>query len=746
MLGRMHGISPVVNGPGLGLNINPESRQNNNLIIHLPLTDYNTNQGVPVRFHESKGLVYGTVFNGGNNFVVAKHPTREFYCPKLVGTGAGTSSTGIGVGMRNAGSGSFTYNVNSKNFNNPPRLAVSIWCRLNAFTNFVTAVAGEKTLTYSSPYANWMIRILNTGQVLYDVSDPGGSGVQATSSTGAIVTGVDYLLSFAITGTKLVGYINGVQVGSVSFSGGIASANSSFTLGNNTQQLFASETLNGYLWDFRVYNRNLVDLEHLALYRQPYDLYKQSSRRVRPPAAGAEVNESVTHSCTFTQSLSKTVTSNKSLTHSIVCTQSYGRTLAQSVTQSFVTSHTISSVTGHFTHITVNQSFAVSHSIVKRLARYLSVSHSMAMTDYATSNVGLIVQSFTVTQTIAFTKSIRLAVVQSFSPSDVVFIQSPRTIALNHNFICSQTLSERNATNRQTLSSSFVASQVVDGRNATTRISIVQAFTATQSLIIRDAVISISLTDSMVFTQRVNTQYHKTVVQDINVADTIIKHRHIYRTFHTDTTIVEDFSTTRTINRTFSSSDEVLSNFNRQVIYGRDLQTTSEIISSTHLGIEYSTGPFYLPPISGGPPQFGTPSDPRAGISGIDIISKLVKIESGANTLLLPQPQLANTLGDAAEVIHKRSVTGELASYKKTTGQERFSYTFWLDRLKAFEVRQWVKEYGASLLKITNWRGEIWMGNLITDQPTLHFDSVRVGAAGEKVIITLEFQGDRWYG
>lgn len=741
MIGRLLGVSQVINGPVSGLFVNPDSVQYNNLFIHLPLMEFTSNQGTITKFRDTKNFQAGYAFN---SFVIAKHPKREFYCPKLPGTGAGNSSVGIGVGSV-YNSPSFLYSSGSRNYKIPNKFTVSCWGRLNSFPNTLYTIAGDRIPTYSSPFASWMIRGVNDGKIAVDVTDGLGATPQVISGTGFVTLSKDFLFSFSVNGAKLIGYLNGVAYGSIAFTTPINQATGSLTIGNNPQQLFASETVDGYLWDFRMYNRALSPNEHLNLYNDPYGLYRASRRHTRPAPQGTVLTLAVTDSFTTSQAIATRIESRRTITHTVTCTQSYGRTFVIAVTQSCTMSHNNAFALGHFTHITINQSFAASHNISFKRAIHKTITQSFTTSQLAITDLFSIVQEFIVSQVISFTKIIKIPITQSFNVTDIPFIQSPRAIALNHNFICSQSNTARNATNRQQVTQTITTSDIVFGRNATTHISLTQSFTTSHIVIIRDAVIRLSLTDAMTFTHRVNTQYHKTIIHDINIVDTIIKHRHIFRTFSTTTDISDSYTTFRTINRTLETDVVVQTSFDRQMIYNRSLETNTSIVSGFYPAIEFATGPFYLPAITDGPPEFGSPTEPRSGLSGIDIISKMVKLESGASILLLPQPQLANPLGDAATITNKRSITGEMSSFKKTTGQERFSYTFWLDRAKAFEVRQWVKAYGASLIKITNWRGEVWSGNLITDQPTLQFDSVRIGAAGEKVVITLEFQATRIY-
>lgn len=747
MLGKLFGHSPNIQGPGFGLNVNPESDQFRNLIVHLPLMEYPTSVGYPLKFRDTKHDFAGWVFNGNNDFSVAKHPKREFYCPRLFGLGAGNSSTGIGVGLVQSGP-SFVYGTNSKTHYTPKRFTVTIWIRINAFTNFLVNVVGEKLVFYNAPYNNWMMRYLNNGTMIWDCTDGTNSNIgQMSSSSGLLSLSTDYLLGLTVDGEKLRGYLNGVEIMNTPFTATIGAAASSLTIGNNPQQLFQSETHNGYIWDYRMYNKALSKNEHLDLYKHPYALYERSKKIVRVPSLGSEVLKSVTSNFTVTDNYSKSLTSTRALSHSVIVAQLFGQVYNKALTQSVSTSDTISKTIGRFTLKSITQFFAATDSISRRFARLYSITHSVATSQLALNDRTSISHSFTVTDSITYTKDIRLSVSQSFNVADIPFVQSPQIFTLNHNLICTQTLAFRNATTRLAVTQSFIASDVVFGRNATTRISVVQAFTTSQNVIIRDAIVSYSLSNSITLVQRINTAYPRRIEHDINIADSLISHKHIYRTWSTDTVVNTDFTVNRTINRTFSTTDNVVSTINRQVIYNRTLETVETIIAEEfHPAIQFNTRPFYLPDIPGGPPQFGLPSTKRSAPSGIEVIAPIVRIFADGNVLTLPQPQLANTLADSAEVTSKRAISGELVSYKKTTGQEAFSYTFWLDRPKAIEVRQWVKLYGSKTLKIINWRGETWQGNLITDQPTLEYDSVRVGPAGEKVVITLEFQGVKLYG
>ncbi len=95
----------------------------------------------------------------------------------------------------------------------------------------------------------------------------GAAQFAAQSSSGAMSTGAWHHLAGTVSGTAMTFYLDGVQVGTDTFSG-TRQAGSKVLLGNSTTA--GSRQLNGLMDDARIYNRALSAAEVLALY-QSYD-------------------------------------------------------------------------------------------------------------------------------------------------------------------------------------------------------------------------------------------------------------------------------------------------------------------------------------------------------------------------------------------------------------------------------------------------------------------------------------------
>lgn len=104
-------------------------------------------------------------------------------------------------------------------------------------------------------------------------------------------------------------------------------------------------------------------------------------------------------------------------------------------------------------------------------------------------------------------------------------------------------------------------------------------------------------------------------------------------------------------------------------------------------------------------------------------------------TSKLPSPFLDN--GEALDVVmnRRRAMDGTLHSYVKTTGEKNLTYTFLLDRLKALEVKEFVRVYIDEYIRLTDHNSDVWKVRL-TSEP-LSLTELRDGL----VELQLEFIG-----
>lgn len=750
--------------------INRFDPQNQNLFMHIPMAEHNTRKesyyGWPGHFKSTKGAFRMTVYDPNNiGYTTFDNDIGMRTCASTGQYGASNacnyrvSSDALVPG----------YNSNTKNYITPKKFSVMVWFKMYGWSNSWNHLLGDvkpgDTTTWS---ANWVIRLQSSGVIRYFCSAASDSiSGEVISSSGTIALNKIYLAVLTYDGQTIRGYLNDRLIGEATYTSGIGdSANQgSLEIASASQQLGNILSVNGSIWDFRMYSAALSPAQVRNIYYNHWKLY---SKPFAPTylVGGSAIDLTVTQgftasdeiglkfarlrNITHNAALSQSITTNFGLrinvTQSFTTEQSLSRAYLQSLTQTVSLADVVAFTRNKFYSKTVNQSFAAYQDIGTRFGRHVTLVQSFSATDNPQNDLTNIRQSFGVTQVIAFNRMLNQRVTQSFLTEQDPFINSPRRLDISQGFTTSQTASGRNSTNRQSMSQTVTTSQVVAGRNATFRLAISQSFVTGYALYRRDAIIRETISHSVATTQRVNTHYFKRVEQDLNMVDVIDAHRHVYRTFSTETTIDHTFDKQKVINRTISTTLEESSELNRQVIYGRTVDHDLQVQQQITVSMQLSAPQIYLPEISGGPPAFGVPNVPRVGISGIIPIANLVKLDSGTSTILLPVPQLQNTLGEAAEVTVKRSISGKAQAYKKTTGQQRFTYTFWLDMIKALELRDWIINNGSKQITLTNWRGEAWQGNITTDQPQFTYEALRQGQAIEKVTITLSFQGVKLYG
>lgn len=750
-----------------------DSDQNRNLVLHFPFVDRQqptvTNASPFPNYYDTVGNFVARTQDPNTLARTVKHPTRGLWMPQFAQQYGGSNAC-IMYATSPSAAGSYGFNSNTKDWQTPRRFTVSLWFRQYSFGNQYVVLAGDIAPAYDSGsynwLANWMIRLESNVKARFYITD--GSNTNKTeihAPLNSYTVGQDTHVAMTFDGATLRGYTNGVLSGSSAFPYAVGQAVGNLEIASCRQSLFNVFSLNGLFWDFRIYSDALSTTEIQRLYRYSDDLYR-NSKRWAVSSPGVIYNKSVSHEITTNDTASSRVARYKNVSHTatfsdtttrhlgllfnvtqgITVTQSLSRVFVQSLVQSVTASQTVAFDRSKFYLKVVNQSFATYQDIGKKLDRHVTIVQSITASDLPQSDLTNIRQSFSVTHVIAFNRSLNQRVTQNFSATHDPFINSPRSIYLSQGFSTSDSTNGRNSTNRQSLTQTVATSQTVTGRNSTFRLAISQSFTTGYLLYRRDAIIRMSVTHGVTTTHRVNTIYFKRVEQDINVADVIDAHKHIYRTFSTTTNIDHTFDKQRYVNRTFGTILEVESGLTRQVIYGRVVGETLKVQQEINVSMQLSAPKIYLPEITGGPPQFGVPNVVRGGIQGITPIANLVKLDSGTSTILLPVPQLQNTLGDAAEVVIKRAISGKAQAYKKTTGQQRFTYVFWMDMLKALELRDWVIANGSKEITLTNWRGEAWKGNITTDQPQFTYEGIRKGDALEKVTITLSFQGVKLYG
>lgn len=759
----------ILGSPKVGLTTKVESNQNRNLFIHVPFVDRQqagiTNGTFP-NFKVNKGNFVVKWGDPNNRGRMVKHPTRGLWMPRPEQWGGGGGQCFLSLVRPNVTPG---YNSNNKDYQTPKRFTVSIWFRQEVFAAQFVVLMGEIAPGYDSGgynwWANWMVRLENNIKPRYYICDGTSSNyLELHAPVGSYSLNKDNHIVMTYDGATLKGYLNKEQVVSGAFSFGVGQNVGNIEIASCRQSLFNEFGLTGLVWDFRMYSEAFSPAQVRELYYYTNDLYADRKRGAGI-VAGVEVNQTVTQSVTSSQTVSSNKNVNGSLvqsvttSHTIRANRDYYATVTStvgltqrvnlesraSVSQSLSVTQTVDFDRSRFILVSVSHDMGVAQVIgTPRFSRVARVTQNLAMADILANNSTFVTHTLTLSQSISFIKEVNSRVTQTLSMLDTVFVNSPRLMSLYHNFLLYDSAVGRNSVTRISLVHSLSVTQSVSGRNGTFRVNVSQSVTTSQTLFRRDAIYRVNVSDTVSVTQRVNTHWRKKVEQDITVLQTVVGVREITRNLVATVDVSSSFDKTREIIRTLESHAEVTSTFGRSIEVTRTIVEQVGVKSNFTPVLIAGPGQFYLPPVTGGPPEFGAQTSPRIPIEGVETATgNIVRIEAAGSLILLPAPQLANELRPIQGVVTLRTQTGATQAYPITTGQEAFEYTFFLDRPKAYELRKWIEDNHSERMIITNWRGEKWQGFLITEEIDFTFEGVRAGNAAEKVVVPLSFRGVR---
>jgi len=111
-------------------------------------------------------------------------------------------------------------------------------------------------------------------------------------------------------------------------------------------------------------------------------------------------------------------------------------------------------------------------------------------------------------------------------------------------------------------------------------------------------------------------------------------------------------------------------------------------------------------------------------------------------TTLLPSPELGNSSGLAATVQILRAIDGTAYVYKHNKQDRRkFQWSFTISRHKAIELRNFIKAYYGSVIKIIDHLGAEYIGYLQNNPFDLNSGARAGGFPGDETQqVTLEFE------
>jgi len=124
------------------------------------------------------------------------------------------------------------------------------------------------------------------------------------------------------------------------------------------------------------------------------------------------------------------------------------------------------------------------------------------------------------------------------------------------------------------------------------------------------------------------------------------------------------------------------------------------------------------------------------------IVPRLVILQIPGLAITLPRPLLGDAEAGLNSIDIKRTETDETYTYVRRSIARSLKYKFSITRAKAYEMRNFVQKALASKITMTNWKGELWYGNLMNN-PFEFTGQGRASPCGEVWEIDFEFEGVR---
>jgi hypothetical protein len=198
------------------------------------------------------------------------------------------------------------------------------------------------------------------------------------------------------------------------------------------------------------------------------------------------------------------------------------------------------------------------------------------------------------------------------------------------------------------------------------------------------------------------------------------------------------FNQSVTVNVTHSRSiSEILTfnqNFNRIMVYDR------------HLYDELIFNPYYVKKL----PIQRSVSEIVIPLAMVIVVHhdepSAVILQTDDSVILLPSPQFDDTLNNSGSLVLKRSMNGLTYSYIKSTDLQKIHYTFRLGLPKSKELRNFIINNSSKLIKMTNWKGEIWMVKVVINPVKLDPKMRWENCDSERIDTTLDFEGVKILG
>jgi len=113
------------------------------------------------------------------------------------------------------------------------------------------------------------------------------------------------------------------------------------------------------------------------------------------------------------------------------------------------------------------------------------------------------------------------------------------------------------------------------------------------------------------------------------------------------------------------------------------------------------------------------------------------------STIVLPNPELGDAEAPVSAIKILRTITGDIYTYVRKNASRKLKYKFIITRKKAYELRVFLLQNLTQRVNMTNWKGEMWNVNFLTDPVDLVAEKHGTPPCGEWYSVELDFEGVR---
>ena len=276
-------------------------------------------------------------------------------------------------------------------------------------------------------------------------------------------------------------------------------------------------------------------------------------------------------------------------------------------------------------------------------------------------------------------------------------------------------------------------------QNKIITVSMTSNVSATQTTTTGSQQVGLSLTNNASATQKFNIERTFTWSSHVSATQIFVSSKNINRTFKDQLTVSELYTKGKSAIHTLSDQLSVVQNFSTAGSVHNTVLYDFQVITNSVPGTGYfgQTGGFAAVLIV-------RDLLTHQAVTGIEVINGLYTTILGQDGLItLPAAEFGDSFGPKIKTNVLRSMTGKTYTYVQTNPNDKFSLSFVLGLLKAYELKLFCIANWNNNLYMQLWDGRQYIARVISENIPLTFEGRWQGPEREKVTVTLEFEGQR---